>query len=87
MSLEDFAREVQGKPPKNRSLLDRWAYSDEDGCSYDMQVATSPISKGIALALFASMLAVAWASGDPVWDKFVDRLAAIWNFVKWAIIG
>ena len=33
MSLEDFSREVMGKPPKNRSWLDRTTFTDEDGCS------------------------------------------------------
>jgi hypothetical protein len=66
MSLEDFSREVMGKPPKNRSWLDRTTFTDEDGCSYDQQVVVTRLP-----------LLVAWASDDPTWTELMARISAI----------
>lgn len=76
MSLEDFSREVMGKPPKNRGLIDRAIYTDEEGCSYDRQVVTSRIPLGVGFALFAGLLLVGWASNDPAWTEMVGQTKA-----------
>lgn len=55
MSLEDFSRMVQGKRPKDRGWLDRYANSDEDGCYYDQAVGRGP---------FPFLLAVFLVGGD-----------------------
>lgn len=77
MSLEDFSREVMGKPPKNRSWLDRAVYTDEDGCSYDQQVMVTRLPLGVGLALAGGLLLVGWASGDPAWNELMSRINAI----------
>jgi hypothetical protein len=77
MSLEDFSRILGGKRPRDRDLLDRMAFSDEDGCSYDRQVAPGRLGWPLALALVAGSAAVAWASGDPAWDALLAKLAGI----------
>lgn len=77
MSLEDFSREVMGKPPKNRSLVDRAMFSDEDGCSYDQQAMVVRAPLGIGLAFCGGLLLVGWASGDPIWTRLVERLESI----------
>lgn len=87
MSLEDFAREVKGQPPKNRSWSDRWVVTDEDGCSYDMQVATVRLPIGIGLVLVATLLFVAWVADDPFWNQLMAHLKVVWDFVKWLILG
>lgn len=80
MSLEDFSREVTGKPPKNRSWLDRATYTDEDGCSYDQQAMVSPLPLGIGLAFCGGLLLIGWATGDPVWAEMVGRIKALLSF-------
>ncbi len=77
MSLEDFSREVMGKPPKNRSWLDRATFTDEDGCSYDQQVVVTRLPLGVGLAVIGGMLLVAWASDDPTWTELMARISAI----------
>ncbi len=79
MSLEDFSREVMGKPPKNRDLIDRAIYTDEDGCSYDRQVMVTRLPLGIGLAFFAGLLLVGWASDDPVWIEMIGRLKGLFG--------
>ena len=57
MSLEDFGRMMQGgKLPKNRSMLDRWAMSDEDGCAYDQQVFVVPMNWIIGLIILGVLM-------------------------------
>lgn len=77
MSLEDFSREVMGKPPKNRDLVDRAIFTDEDGCSYDQQVAVTRVPLGVGFAFFAGLFLVGWASDDPAWTKMVDRITSV----------
>ncbi len=79
MSLEDFTRELQGKPPRNRDTLDRWAYSDEDGCSYDREAFVTPLSMGIGVAFFGGLFLVDWASGGTEWQVLRDAAAWLWG--------
>lgn len=75
MSLEGFSREVMGKPPKNRSWLDRAAFTDEDGCSYDQQVVVTRLPLGVGFVVIGGMLLVAWASDDPTWTELMAQSA------------
>ena len=77
MSLEDFAREAMGKPPKNRDLLERVLYSDEDGCSFDQQVYVVRLPLVLSLAFGGALLFVAWAVGGPEWDGLAASLDSI----------
>lgn len=80
MSLEDFSREVMGKAPKNRSIIDRMVVTDDSGCSYDQQVMTIRLPLGIGLAVVGGMALVAWASDDPAWTKLVAQIQSIATF-------
>lgn len=82
MSLEDFAREVAGKPPKDRGMVDRMLLTDEDGCSYDQQVMVGRIPLGLGIAFFAILLTVAWASGDPAWTELTAKLGQFFGLLK-----
>ncbi len=77
MSLEDFSREVMGKPPKNRDMVDRALFTDEDGCSYDQQVAVARVPLGVGVAVFVGLLFVGWASDDPAWAAMLDRMTSV----------
>ena len=81
MSLEDFGRELQGKPPKNRDMWDRMLYTDEDGCSYDQQVYVTRLPFGIGLAFVGSLLLVAWAAGGAEWDAITEKAQWIWGML------
>lgn len=82
MSLEDFAREVAGKPPKNRGIVDRMPLTDEDGCSYDQQVMVGRLPLGLGAAFFLILLTVAWASGDPAWTDLTAKLGQFVDLLK-----
>lgn len=82
MSLEDFGREVMGKPPKNRDMVDRWVYTDEDGCSFDRQVWVSPLPLGVGFAMIGGLLLIGWASDDPAWHALAAKFQSIVDFVK-----
>lgn len=81
MSLEDFCRELQGKPPKNRDMLDRMIYSDESGCSFDQQVYVTRLPFGIGVALVGGLLLVAWASGGEEWQAITEKASWIWGLL------
>lgn len=81
MSLEDFGRELQGKPPKNRDMWDRMLHSDEDGCSYDQQVYATRLPLGVGLALVGSLLLVAWAADGEEWTAISDKAQWIWGLL------
>ncbi|MGH6653013.1 MAG: hypothetical protein ACREB7_17975 [Sphingopyxis sp.] len=85
MSLEDFSREVMGKPPKNRSMIERWTYTDEDGCSFDQQVWVTRLPFGVGIAAVAALSLVAWANDDPVWRDLVAKLGVLVDLAKGAI--
>lgn len=88
MSLEDFGREVMGKPPKNRDMWDRMLYTDEDGdCSYDMQVATTPLSWPLALAVIGGLALVGWAANDPEWQKWAAKFTDVGVVLGWLFGG
>lgn len=80
--MEDFAREVGGKPPRNRDMVDRMLLTDEDGCSYDQQVMVGRLPLGIGIALVGGLLTIAWASGDPAWTELTTRLGQFFELVK-----
>ena len=82
MSLEDFTRELQGKPPRNRSVFDRYAYSDEDGCSYDQEAFVTPLHIGVGAAFFGGLFLVDWATGGSEWKALWDLLGWLWNILS-----
>lgn len=79
MSLEDFTRELQGKPPLNRHPFERMAYSDEDGCSFDREAFVTPLHFGVGLAFAGGLLLVAWASGGAEWDAVTRKAQQLWD--------
>lgn len=85
MSLEDFGREVMGKPPKNRDMVERWVVSDEDGCSYDQQVWTARLPLGVGIAAIAGLLLVAWASNNPLWRDLTGKIGTVIDLARAAI--
>ncbi len=83
MSLEDFTRELQGKPPLNRDPFERMAYSDKDGCSFDREAFVTPLHFGVGLALAGGILLVAWASGGAEWNAVREKAQLIWDAAVW----
>lgn len=80
MTMEDFTRELQGKPPRNRSVMDRFAYSDEDGCSYDREAFVGTVPLGIGLAFFGGLFVIDWATGGTEWKALRDAVAWMWGW-------
>lgn len=87
MSLEDFTRELNGKPPLNRNPFDRMTVSDESGCSYDREAFVTPLHFGVGLAFAGGLLLVAWASGGDEWTAITDKVEQLWDFAVWLFGG
>ena len=85
MSLEDFSRMAQGKRPRDRSWLDRYVNSDEDGCSYDQAVFTGRIPLAFGLVVAGGLMLVGWVTNDPLWIEFLAKLQRLLDALKWLL--
>jgi hypothetical protein len=87
MNLQDFGRELRGRPPKNRDYFERLVVTDEDGCSYDRQVATVRLSWPVGIAVIVCLLVLAWASDDPAWRDLLTNLGEWADIFKRAVMA